>query len=107
MSGAWSAWRLELGPMLRLAGPVALAEVGWVSMGIVDTIMVGPLGPAAIGATGGGSSLFLALAGFGIGLLLGLDTLVSQAFGARRIDECHRWLHHGVALALLLAPAMM
>ncbi|HLB44141.1 MAG TPA: MATE family efflux transporter, partial [Candidatus Limnocylindrales bacterium] len=107
MSGAWSAWRLELGPMLRLAGPVALAEVGWVSMGIVDTIMVGPLGPAAIGATGVGSSLFLALAVFGIGLLLGLDTLVSQAFGARRIDECHRWLHHGVALALLLAPAMM
>ena len=35
--------------MLRLAGPVVLAEVGWMSMGIVDTIMVGPLGPAAIG----------------------------------------------------------
>ena len=50
--------------------------------------------------------LFLALAVFGIGLLLGLDTLVSQSFGAGRVDECHRWLHHGLALALLLTPVM-
>ena len=92
--------------MLSLAVPVILAEIGWVSMGIVDTIMVGPLGPAAIGAVGVGSMLFLALAVFGIGLLLGLDTLVSQAFGAGRVDECHRWLHHGFALALLLTPLL-
>ena len=93
--------------MLALAGPVVLAELGWIMMGIVDTIMVGRLGPEAIGAVGVGSSLFLALGVFGIGLLLGLDTLVSQAFGARRVDECHRWLHHGLALACLLAPVMM
>lgn len=93
--------------MLALAGPVVSAELGWIMMGIVDTIMVGRLGPEAIGAVGVGSSLFLALAVFGIGLLLGLDTLISQAFGARRIAECHRWLHHGLALACLLAPVMM
>lgn len=93
--------------MLALAGPVVLAELGWIMMGIVDTIMVGRLGPEAIGAVGVGSSLFLALGVFGIGLLLGLDTLVSQAFGARRVDECHRWLHHGLVLACVLAPVMM
>ena len=93
--------------MLALAGPVVLAELGWIMMGIVDTIMVGRLGPEAIGAVGVGSSLFLALGVFGIGLLLGLDTLVSQAFGARRVDECHRWLHHGLVLACAQAPVMM
>ena len=71
-------------------------------MGIVDTIMVGPLGAEAIGGAGIGSNTFIAVAVFGMGLLLGLDTLVSQAFGARRIEECHRWLVHGVALALIL-----
>ena len=90
--------------MLALAAPVALAEVGWVMMGIVDTVVVGPLGPAAIGAVGVGSVLFLALAIFGMGLLLGLDTLVSQAFGAGRLDECHRWLVHGLVLSALVAP---
>jgi MATE family multidrug resistance protein len=93
--------------MLRVAGPVVLAELGWMSMGVVDTIMVGPLGPSAIAAAGIGSSLHTAFAIFGMGLLLGLDTLVSQAYGARRIDECHRWLFHGVLLALLLTPPLL
>jgi MATE family multidrug resistance protein len=100
-------WRRELQTLLALAGPVVLAEIGWMSMGIVDTLMVSPLGPQAIGAVGLGSTLFLAIGIAGMGVLFGLDTLVSQAFGARRVDECHRWLFHGIALALLLAPPLM
>jgi MATE family multidrug resistance protein len=94
--------RGELRPMLSLAAPLILAELGWMTMGIVDTLMVGRLSPEAIGAVGIGSSVFLAVGVFAMGLLLGLDTLVSQAHGAGRIEECHRWLVHGVALSLLL-----
>ena len=72
----------ELRPLMRIAGPVILAEVGWMSMGLVDTVMVGPLGPAAIAATGMGSAVFTAIAIFGMGLMLGLDAFVSQAHGA-------------------------
>jgi multidrug resistance protein, MATE family len=97
----------ELAPLLKLAGPVILAEVGWMSMGLVDTMMVGPLGPAAIGATGIGSGIFTAIAIFGMGLMLGLDALVSQAYGAKRIDHCLMWLHQGVWLALATSPAIM
>ena len=38
--------------MFRLAVPVVLAELGWMTMGMVDTLMVGRLGPEAIGAVG-------------------------------------------------------
>ena len=93
--------------MLKLAVPVVLAELGWMSMGLVDTIMVGPLGPAAIGATGIGSSMHIAFAIFGMGLLLGLDTLVSQAYGARDLPECHRWLFQGLALAVAIAIPLL
>ncbi|MBI4478065.1 MAG: hypothetical protein HY654_12890 [Acidobacteria bacterium] len=44
--------------MLALAGPMIVAEIGWMMMGIVDTIMVGPLGPEAIGAVGVGGIIF-------------------------------------------------
>ena len=88
--------------MLKLAAPVVTAELGWVSMGIVDTLMVGALGPEAIGAVGIGSTLFIAIGVFAMGLLLGLDPLVAAAFGARRVDECHNWLVAGVWLALAL-----
>jgi len=105
--GATSPLAGEVGLAVRrllvLAGPVVLAEIGWMSMGLVDTLMVGRLGPAAIGATGLGGVLFMSVAIFGMGLLLGLDTLVSQAYGARRLDECHRWLAHGAVLAATVA----
>ena len=76
-------------------------------MGIVDTLYVGPLGPGAIAAVGMSSGVFMAIAIFGMGLMLGLDTLVSHAWGARRTDECLEWLRHGITLALLVAPVAM
>jgi multidrug resistance protein, MATE family len=99
--------RNELRPMLTLATPVVMAELGWVTMGIVDTFMVGSLGPDAIGAVGLASMLLLAVGVFAMGLLLGLDPLVAQAFGARRLDECHRWLVDGVWLSVLVMPPMI
>ncbi len=99
--------RDEFRPMFRLALPVVLAEMGWMTMGMMDTLMVGPLGPEAIGAVGLGSSVFMGVCIFAMGLLLGLDTLVSQAFGAGDVDACHRWLIHGVVLALVLSVPIM
>jgi len=93
--------------MLRLAGPVILAEIGWMSMGVVDTIMVGPLGPAAIGAAGMSNSLFFAFAIFGMGVMLGLDALVAKSAGAGRFDDCVRWLRQGVLLSLIVGPTIM
>jgi MATE family multidrug resistance protein len=107
MGHAQSKWRTELAAMIALALPVVLSEVGWVFMGIVDTIMVGKLGPAAIGAVALGNAVYYTPAICGIGLLLGLDTLVSQAFGRRDHDECHRWLAQGVSIVFLLTPALM
>lgn len=93
--------------MFRLAVPVVLAELGWMTMGMVDTLMVGRISPEAIGAVGLGSAIAMAMFIFAMGLLLGLDTLVSQAFGAGDLDQCHRWLVHGVVLAVVLSvPAM-
>lgn len=93
--------------MIRLAGPVILAEIGWMSMGVVDTIMVGPLGPAAIGTSGMSNSLFFAIAIFGMGVMLGLDALVAKSYGAGRLDDCVRWLHQGMLVALVVAPTIM
>src|SRR3954464_5892542 len=95
--------RREFKPMLALAAPVVLAELGWVTMGIVDTLMVGRLGAHAIGAVGLASMLFFAAAVVAMGLLLGLGPFVAQAFGAGKIDECHRWLVDGVWLSVFVA----
>jgi MATE family multidrug resistance protein len=87
----------------RLALPVAIAELGWMAMTTVDTIMVGPLGPAAIGALGVSNSAFYSIAIFGMGLLLGLDTLVSQSHGAGDKADTHHSLAQGVYSAIFIA----
>jgi len=93
--------------MLKLALPVIAAELGWISMGIVDTIIVAPMGPAAIGAVGSGSTMFFAVMVLGMGTLLALDTFVAQNYGAGRLDECHRWLHAGLQLAVVMSVVLV
>jgi multidrug resistance protein, MATE family len=99
----FSPIREELLPTLRIALPVVMAELGWMAMGVVDTVMVGPLGPEAISAAGVGTSMHMGFAVFGMGVLLGLDTLVSQAFGRGDLRDCHRWLSDGLTLAALMS----
>jgi MATE family multidrug resistance protein len=94
--------------MVHLAMPLVLAELGWMLMGIVDTMMVGRISAAAIGAVGLGTAVFYFVAITSGGILLGLDTLVSQAFGAGDREDCRKSLISGVWLALLLiAPVML
>jgi MATE family multidrug resistance protein len=100
--------RAEFPPTFRLAIPLVLAELGWMTMSIVDTMMVGrlPDSAAAMGAVSLGSNIFIVLALFGGGLLVGLDTLVSQAFGAGQREDCHRSLVNSIYLSVALTPLL-
>ena len=93
--------------MLRLAGPVVIAELGWMVMGLVDLAFVGRLGPAELGGVSIGNSIFIAVVIFGIGMLLGLDYLVAHAHGGGRPDEVNRSLLSGVYMALILSAVLM
>jgi MATE family multidrug resistance protein len=99
--------RTEFTPMLKIAVPVVMAELGWMTMGVVDTIMVGPLGPQAISASGVSNSMHIAFAIFGMATMLGLDTLVSHAYGRKDLRDCHRWFFDGLMLAALMAVPIM
>jgi MATE family multidrug resistance protein len=101
--------RADFSQTLRLALPLIVAEVGWMSMGIVDTIMVGQLpdSAVAIGATGLGQSLYHSIAIFGGGLLLGLDTFVSQAYGRKDLNDARLSLVNGLFLAFAMTPVLM
>jgi MATE family multidrug resistance protein len=103
------AFRAELRPMLRIALPLVLAEVGWMAMGLVDTVMVGHLPNAAVplSAAALAQVLYNTFA-FGIGgILLGLDTTISQAHGAGDYEGANGWLYQGVVLSAALAAVLI
>jgi len=100
------AVRRETSALLRLAVPLALAQGGQALMGLVDTIVVGRAGAVPLAGTGLGSSLFLAVSVFGMGVMAGLDPLVAQAVGAGDAPRARRLLWQGVWLAGGVAAAL-
>jgi len=105
--------RAELRAMLRLAFPVVVVQLGLMGMGTVDTIMVGHLSAEANAAVALGNLYFFALAVFGMGTLMALDPIISQAVGAGDRAAVARGVQRGVVIAavvsvflsLLLLPA--
>ena len=72
--------------LLRLAWPIAVSMLSYSIMTLVDTLLVGRLGPAALAGVGLGGTAAFALLCFSFGLIRGTKTLVSQAVGAGRRD---------------------
>ena len=106
LQGIRAGLHAELAPMFRLAWPVATGELGWMAMGLVDTMMVGRVSAEALGAVSIGTSLFFAVAILGLGMLLGLDYLVARAYGAGEMQDARRSLVHGAYLSLALAAVL-
>jgi MATE family multidrug resistance protein len=101
--------RGELPPLLRLALPLIAGELGWVSMSLVDTVMLGHLPNSALAMSSAALAqvLYNTLC-FGVaGILLGLDSLISQALGANDRHEANRWMVHGLLMAVALAALLI
>ena len=92
----------ELRGLLRLALPLVVVNVGHQFMGLVDTALAGRIGAVALGATGLGSTIFFLGAAFGMGIVMGVDPVASQAFGAERKRQARRWMWHGIYAGLLV-----
>ena len=86
--------------------PIAASQAGIALMGLIDTAVVGRLGAGPLGAVGLANGLFFALAVVGLGVMLGLDPLLSQAIGAGDERRARELLWQGVWLAALATAAL-
>ncbi len=102
-------FRGEIFQTLRLGGPLALGELGWMSTYLVDASMIGRLhnSPLAISASSLGNTIFYAIAFCAIFLLNGLETLIAQAFGSGRREECPYLLSQSFWIAAVSTPIVM
>jgi len=97
----------EFKALWKLALPIVISQVGFVSMGLVDTLLVGPLGSEALSAMSLGNTFFFGILIFGLGTIMALDTWVSQSWGAGNLEGCSVGLVQGIWLALGLWPLLV
>ncbi|MBI1862053.1 MAG: MATE family efflux transporter [Deltaproteobacteria bacterium] len=95
--------RAQLPVTLKTAVPIMIGQMGQMAMILIDTFMVGQLGPSAIASVGLGGAMFYVFFLFGAGTLFALDYLVSFARGKDDLKECHHWLWQGVYLSFTIS----
>ncbi len=102
-------FRADVLAALRLGGPLALGELGWMSTYIVDALMIGRLPHSAlsISASSLGNTIFYALAFFAVYMLNGLETFVAQAAGQGDRTEGVRMLSQSMWIVLIGTPLVV
>ncbi|MFH2202696.1 MAG: MATE family efflux transporter [Elusimicrobiota bacterium] len=93
--------------VLSLAAPIAVIQAGMMLYGLVDTLFLGRVSAAALAGAGVASATFHMVFLFGLGFLLGIDTLASRAFGAGKTGLCAEIIIHAMVLAALISAPII
>ncbi len=91
----------ELRAVLRLGLPMAGTQLGFMLIGVVDTLMLGHVDPLALAAGGIGNMWHWAWLSLALGLTLGMDPIVSQGFGRGDRAAVAVGIQRGLVVALL------
>lgn len=90
--------------IVGFALPMILGNLFQQMYSMVDTIIVGRyLGVGALAAVGSVGSLQFMILGFCLGSCVGLSIPIAQQFGAKDIENLHRYVANGIYLASLMA----
>lgn len=87
--------------LIRLSWPIAVSMLSYSLMSLVDTMFVGHMGSDALAGVGLGAVLSMSTLMFGIGLVRGAKTLISQAMGAGRREEYGAYLGASLLLGVM------
>jgi multidrug resistance protein, MATE family len=83
---------------LRIAYPVALSQLGHITVGIADCIMVGTLKGNALASVNIAFNVFVPFMMLGIGISYGISPLIAKADGENNIQEISRILKHSIVI---------
>ncbi|HKR87791.1 MAG TPA: MATE family efflux transporter [Phenylobacterium sp.] len=97
--------RPELVPLLKLAGPVVLARLGIMVMGLSDAIVVGRYSAAQLGYHALGWAPTNVVITMVVGLLSGVQVMTARAVGDGRLGEAGAVLRRGVVYSLWIGLA--
>jgi MATE family multidrug resistance protein len=90
-----------------LAYPVIIGQLGFIMMGVVDSLMVGKLGAAPLAAASLGNHLLIVVFVIGIGTSMAVTPLVAISVGAKKYAECGVYFRQSLLVNLVLSVVLM
>ena len=100
-------FRTEIHEFLKLAVPLASAQVAQSATGFADTIMMGRMGADVLAAGGLAAIIFILIMATTSGMVMGVSPLVAAAFGANEKNRIQHTAQQGLWLSLLIAIPIM
>ena len=97
----------EIISTLSLAYPVMIGQLGIMMMGVVDSIMVGRLGPVPLAAASLGNSLIFVILIIGLGSSNVVSPLVAILVGGKRYSECGVYFRQSLIVNVALSVVMI
>ncbi|MGD0388355.1 MAG: MATE family efflux transporter [Tepidisphaeraceae bacterium] len=99
--------RRPLLELLALALPTVTQMASYTTMQFIDTWILSRLGNTPPTAASNSGMLAFAPLAFGMGMLVIVNTLVSQSFGRKDFVQCGQFLWQGIWLALFFGLALL
>lgn len=101
-SGTFSKPKSQTREVVTLAWPIAAAMLGETAIGLVDTKLVGGLGPSALGGVGLGATIMFLGYAVVFGLMRGVKIATAHAIGEGRERDGFAYARAGVVLGFAL-----
>ena len=100
-------FKLHIKSTLILAYPVIIGQLGYIMMGVVDSIMVGELGAVPLAGASLGNSMFILIFIIGVGVAMSVTPLIAILVGAERFSECGIYFRQSFIVNMVLGLILM
>ena len=96
----------EMKQTLRLGIPLILTMVGNTAMGMINTMVIGKVSSAALAGVAAGNAIFWPIIAVSYCLMQGLDAVVSQALGQKKLQVCDQAFVQSLFMSLFIAAVI-
>ncbi|MDM8159749.1 MATE family efflux transporter [Labilibaculum sp. K2S] len=96
------AYLPHYGPIVKLGLPVVLAQLGQITVGLVDNMMIGHLGTHELAAASFANTIFWLVIIFGTGFSYSITPLVGEARGDFKKLKIGSWFKNGMLAMIFM-----
>ncbi len=101
------AFKEHIRNTFNLAYPIIIGQLGFIMMGVVDSIMVGEIGAVPLAGASLGNSLFILIFIMGLGVAMSVTPLIAILVGAKRFSECGIYFSQSLIVNMSLGFVLM